>query len=253
MKNMRAYVINLDAASDRWAHIDGALAKTGFGLCRVPAVDGNSIRLPDKDFSEMLYWWFHGRGTNLFEVGCYWSHIRALNTFLRTDEEYALICEDDIVLGPDLDAVVAGAMHYVRFWNILRLTGLSAPKAFKVTRLYGDYFLCVHTSRLKGSGAYLVDRKAARIYTTHLLPMRLPYDHAMDREWFFGLAAAAVTPFPISQTEKKFRSSIQQHSKSRLSSKRRWLATYPYQICNEIARWAFRYAYFGYLKLRLHS
>ncbi len=251
LTKMRAYVINMDAAGDRWAHIEASFAKTTFDLCRVPAVDGGVIELPAKNYSETLFRWFHGRETNPFEIACYWSHVKALNAFLQSGEEYALICEDDIVLGPDLDAVVAGAMRYARFWNVLRLTGLIAGTASKVARLYEDYFLCVHTARLKGAGAYLVDRKAARAYVTGLLPMRLPYDHAMDREWFFGLAAAAVTPFPISQTEKKFRSSIQRHSKPRLSSVRRWATTYPYQIGNEITRWVFRWAYLAYLKIRL--
>lgn len=248
---MRAYVINLDAATDRWAHIEASFAKTAFGLCRVPAVDGKAIVLPDQDYSERLFRRFHGRETNRFEIACYWSHVKALKAFLQTDEKHALIGEDDIVLRPDLDTVVAGAMRQARFWDVLRLTGLSAGKGFKVAKLHGDYFLCVHTSRLKGAGAYLVNRKAAQTYAARLLPMKLPYDHAVDREWFFGLAAAAVTPFPISQTDRNFRTSIQQHSQPKLSSARRWLSTYPFQTGNEVTRWIFRGAYLAYLKLRL--
>ena len=117
-----------------------------------------------------------------------------------------------------------------------------------MAKLHGEYFLSVRIARLKGAGAYLVDRKAAAAFVTGLRPMWLPYDHAIDREWFFGLAAAEVTPFPISQTEKLFDSSIQGSSRARLSRWRRWSGTYPYQAFNEVTRWIFRAAYLLYLK-----
>ncbi len=248
---MRAYVINLDRAPERWTHIEKSFSSTGFGLSRVPAVDGNAMSLPHQGYAEGRYRWLHGRDTNIYEVACYLSHVRAMEAFLETEEDCALIAEDDIVLGPDAEAVVEGAMRYAKYWNVLRLTGLTAANGFKVARLHGDSYLSVHTTRLKGAGAYLVDRRAAKAYVKGLMPMWLPYDHAVDREWFFGLAAAAVSPFPISQVDKIFRSSIQRHSKPRLSSGRRWLGTYPYQAFNEIARSLFRYAYLAFLKLRL--
>ena len=45
---------------------------------------------------------------------------------------------------------------------------------------------------------------AARALVAGLLPMRLPFDHAFDREWFFGLRAATVLPSPCSQIESDF-------------------------------------------------
>lgn len=250
---MRAYVINLDRAPERWTHIEESFAKTPFGLRRVPAVDGKAITLPDKDFAGEKFRRCHGRGINLFEIACYWSHIKALRAFLETDEEHALICEDDIVLEPSFSAVVTAALLYARDWNVLRLTGLAEGRPFKVRPLTEGYFLCVHTGRLKGAGAYLVDRKAAKALAAGLMPMWLPYDHAMDREWFFGLHAAAVTPFPVSQVDRKFRSSIQPNSQPRLSSARRWMTTYPYQIGNELTRWASRYLLLARLKRRARA
>lgn len=244
-------MINLDAAKERWEHIETEFAQTGLELCRVPAVDGKGIALPHPDFWEGKFRRWHGRETNPFEIACYWSHVKALKAFAETGEPHAMICEDDIVPGPDLDAVLDAALSYARCWNVLRLTGLSTGSFVKVAKLHAEYSLCVHTQRLKGAGAYVVDRKAAKAFAAGLLPMKLPYDHAVDREWVFGLTAAAVTPFPISQTGAEFRTQIQQFSQPKLSKTERWAETYPFQVRNEVSRFLARHAWLAYLKLRL--
>jgi glycosyl transferase, family 25 len=246
---MRAYVINLDSARDRWSSVERAFAGTRFNLCRISGVDGKTLRFPIEEYSEGFYRWFHGRPTNPGHVGCYLSHIKALKAFLAAEDQHALICEDDLTLRPDFETVLEAALRYARHWNILRLTGLSRGRPAKVTSLFGDYSLCVGFGRLKGTGAYVLDRKAARALVTGLLPMRLPIDHALDREWFYGLRALYILPFPASQLESGFRSSIQVGKSLKLSVLRRSVATYPYQVFNEATRWLFRAS--SYLKMRL--
>jgi hypothetical protein len=70
--------------------------------------------------------------------------------------------------------------------------------------------------------------------------MKVPFDHAVDREWFYGLRAVSVQPFPVSQTEAGFKTSIQRGPARRLGTMRRLLSTYPYQAANEGTRWLFR-------------
>src|SRR6266480_1742563 len=98
---MRAFVINLDAATDRWAFVQNSFAHSQAILCRVPAVDGKRLTLPHEDYSEPLYRWFHGRASNPRELACYLSHLKAIKTFLATNETHGLIAEDDIVPRPD--------------------------------------------------------------------------------------------------------------------------------------------------------
>ncbi len=246
---MRAFIINLDSATDRWAFIEAAFAGSRLILCRVPAVDGKAFKLPHPQYSEKLYRWFHGRTPNVRELACYLSHLKAMEAFLATDEKHALIGEDDLVLRPDFDAAIVAAMRFARFWNILRVSGLSPGHPARLVRLIGQYSLAVSFGRLKGSGAYVIDRAAAEVLCAGLLPMRLPYDHALDREWFLGLRAAYITPFPASQSESDFLSSVQPGIYPKLSRTRRSLTTYPYQACNEITRWLFRTA--SYLRFKL--
>ncbi len=247
---MRAFIINLDSATDRRAFIQASFAKSQLVLSRVSAVDGAGIKLPDARFSERRYHRWHGRtSSNVRELACYLSHLKAIKTFLATDEEHALIAEDDLVLRPDFDTALETALRYARHWNILRLTGLSPGRPLSLVRLCGDYSLCVSLSRLKGTGAYVIDRAAATAFLARLLPMWLPYDHAFDREWVMGLRTVYISPFPASQTESDFLSSVQPGTHPRLSPTRRILTTYPYQASNEIIRWFFRSAAFLRFKL----
>ncbi len=239
-----AYIINLDRVPERWAHMSKAFVEQGIPICRVSAIDGNQLTLPCANFDEKKFRWCHGRGINIYEVACYLSHLKAMQLFLESNDEIAMICEDDLFLKTESKEVLEKALAFSSLWNILRLTGLSEGNAYRIQELSPSYFLTLHLGRLKGAGAYLIDRKAASILVQELLPMWLPWDHAIDREWNFDLKALAIAPFPISQTDEKFESAIQKASQAKLSSLRRYFTTYPYQILNEFSRWIARGSYF---------
>ena len=249
MTTWRAYIINLDRALERWEHMSKTFTEAEIPIVRVPAIDGNQLTFPCVDFDEKKFRRFHGRGVNIFEVACYLSHLKAMKLFLESDDEFAMVCEDDLFLKPGCKEVVEKALEASSLWNILRLTGLHEGRAWQVQQLSPNYFLTLQLNRLKGAGAYLIDRRAASILVKELLPMWLPWDHAIDHEWIFGLRALSVTPFPISQTDEKFESAIQKTSQPKLSSLQRWMTTYPYQALNELSRWLARGFYFLRLQL----
>jgi glycosyl transferase family 25 len=237
---MKAYVINLDTAPERWEHMKQAFAGTPFSLERVSAVSGKELRLPMPEFDEDKFRRRHGRLTNIFEVACYLSHIKAMRAFLDSGESHAIICEDDLYPKKEAPEVIARLMKTAGFWNMARLAGLKLGKPLNVSSLGNGYSLTVPMHRFKGTGAYIVDRKAAQALCEGLLPMWLPYDHALDREWAYNFKVVSVAPFPISQTEEEFVSAIQGNAQRRLPSALRWRWTYPYQIQNELTRWIVR-------------
>lgn len=250
LPSIRAYVINLDGAAKRWSHVQQIFAEAGITFTRVPAIDGKTLELEPSIYSEAGYLSLHGRKTNPPEVGCYLSHVRAMRNFLDTDSELALICEDDISFGPELVTVITAILSLPRFWNLLRLSGLSEGCPLNVQPLSPDASLCINLGRVKGAGAYLIDRKGAQALANKLLPMKLPFDHALDREWCYHLTAASIIPYPINQIQKRFGSSIQTYAQPKLSTFRRWLTTYPYQAGNEIMRWLSRGTLFIAVKVR---
>ncbi len=246
---MQIFIINLDRATDRWEFIQKAFADSKYPINRISAIDGNMLELPIDDYSESRYLWLHGRPTNPRHVGCYLSHVNAMKAFLETDDEFALIAEDDLILQPNFEEAIEEALTHSKKWNLLRLSGLSAGKPVKIAQLANDYSLNISFGRMKGTGSYIVDRKAAKAFVKHLLPMRLPIDHAMDREWFCGLKSLAVLPFPASQVDSGFKSGIQVGKSLKLPAARRWVTTYPYQIINELSRYLFRGL--GYLRAKI--
>ena len=250
---MQAYVINLDSARERWNHMQRSFEGTPFLLERVPAVSGKELKLPIPEFDEDKFRRYHGRGTNIFEVACYLSHIKAMRAFLQSGESHALSCEDDLYPNPDLHLVVNGLMKISSYWNMARLAGLKLGNPWRLLPLCEGYTVTVPLQRFKGTGAYIVDRKAATALCRGLLPMWLPYDHALDREWMYGLGVVSVAPFPISQTEEEFKSDIQVNAQRHLSRGLRWRSTYPYQVRNEIARFLTRRFRAASLKLRLKA
>lgn len=238
---MNGYVINRDGEAARWRHMIAAFRATEIRLVRVPAIDGAAARPTTGEFDASGYRRRHGRRINVFEVACYLSHLKALRAFLdESDDDIAMILEDDVTPAPALDAVMREALKFSGAWNVLRLSGLSRGKPLLVKRLSSPHSFYVNMGRLKGAGAYMIDRAAARCFVEHLLPMTLPYDHAMDREWFWGLKAACILPFPVSQTGRRFRSSIQHNSQPKLGRAWRLCTTYPYQAFNELNRYVFR-------------
>jgi glycosyl transferase, family 25 len=192
-----AYVINLKRATERMAHMRSELNRVQIEFTRIDAVLGDQLSDPIKDFDEKRFNRLTGKQRNKREVGCYFSHIRALKAFLETSSEHALILEDDINLPDSLPALIEEAIKHSAHWDLLRLTSSRKGAFIKIAPLNDTYQLAYNTKVLKNTGAYLINRNAAERCIKYLLPMRLPYDVALDREWDCGFKTACITPFPI--------------------------------------------------------
>ncbi len=252
MTSLSTYIINLDRNPDRWSHIKNVFEGNFFSLQRIVAFDGRELTLPSPSFDENRFKRFHGRVLNIYELACYLSHLKAIDAFLATEEEYALFGEDDIFPRSPLEEIIRAALEEKKYWNILRLTALCQNQPLPLKKITRNATLSLYLGRVKGAGAYLLDRKAAKAFKRYLLPMWLPWDHAFDREWIYGLRALALTPFPLSQTEEYFPSTIQGNSQSKLSTWQRWWSTYPYQAFNEMNRFIYRLgAFLSYKGSRL--
>lgn len=104
-------LINLDSSPERLAQAGTALRGAGLAFERVAAVDGR--RFSEAQRSQYGADW-RGRYFQPLqpgEIGCYLSHIQALQRFLDTDHTHALIVEDDARVDPGvracIDALVA--------------------------------------------------------------------------------------------------------------------------------------------------
>lgn len=202
-------VINLDRSPDRLAAVGAGLGALGVAFTRVPAVDGRALPAALPGVDPAVYRRSHGRDVLPGEVGCTLSHLRALRAFLATPHRHAVVLEDDAV-------VTRGAVDLVGAllapgapddWDLVKLEAHHTGRGLAVRRIEAGAggeagggagpMLCAMPYRSAGSAAYIVGRRAAAALLAGLLPMRFPYDVAIERGWDFGLRVRTVLPTPV--------------------------------------------------------
>lgn len=193
------YVINLAQATERMRHMQRQLDKLSLPYIRIEAVLGREIILPIPEFNERMFNILTGKKANPGEIGCYLSHILTLQEFLKTNKDYALILEDDVNLPENLVQIIESCYLHSDCWDLLRLSSSRKGEFLRITSLKNaeSYQLGYNIKVLKNTGAYLLNRNAAERILKYLVPMRLPYDVALDREWDCGFKTACVSPFPV--------------------------------------------------------
>ena len=233
------YVINMDSATERMAHMDAELKRVAIPYIRQPGVVGMELPYPNENFSDWSYKYLHGRRWAPRELGCYLSHIQCLRNFLQTDAPYALILEDDVKLDDNIKGILERAIEHGSDWNMLRLSSVNHGRWWSVRKL-GSHSLAVCLTREKGAGGYLVDRKAAACMVKKLLPMRLAWDIAFDLEWLLGFKTLGIYPLPVRQNTD-FETQIQQDlANIKLKNKLIYISVAPFRLFLEISRFVFR-------------
>lgn len=234
------YVINMDSAPDRMAHMKAELDRLDIPFIRQVGVVGAKLEQPHADFSVWSYKYLHGRSWAPRELGCYLSHVECLKKFIESDAEYALILEDDVTLNDALVSLIATAFKYRCDWNMLRLSTVNHGKWWSVRHMFGEFNLAICLTREKGAGGYLVDRRAASQMIRYLLPMRLAWDIAFDLEWFLGFKTLGVFPMPISQTSD-FETQIQQDlGQIKIKGIGKYITVFPFRLILEVSRLIYR-------------
>lgn len=195
------YVINLERSADRLARVKKQLTKLDLSWQRVEAVDGKQLTSEQwSKVDQARYLRAHGKKPTAGEVGCYLSHLRALETFLASDHTHALILEDDITPPDALPGLLQTLLTCAEDWDMVHLSGHRGACPIEIAKLDVSYHMALYLGRQTGSGAYLVNRFAAKQLLDHLLPMMLPYDHAFNQAWRFCIKQRGIVPLPINQS-----------------------------------------------------
>ena len=253
-----AYLINLKRAKDRFVSAKEAFDKIGINFNLEIAVDGKDILLPHKDYAELKYNLLHGKKTNLGELGCYFSHLNVLKKFLKTEENFALVCEDDIEFNENIVEIINGALESRISFDLLRLSGGSDRKKekgmpLKLEKIYNGFFLSLNFGFKPGTGCYLINKKAAKKIVEGINKMSLPIDHAMDRDWVLNIRSLSISPSPVYLKEELHldNSYIQAKNEFKLPFYKRYWVMVPYRFTNEMLR--LFYKLFLFIKIKIES
>ena len=255
---MITYLINLKRANERLVSAKKAFDKAGINFNLEEAVNGEDLSLPHKNFSELKYNLFHGKKTNLGELGCYLSHLNVLKKFLNTTEDWALVCEDDIEFHEDIVEIINNALGSGVYFDLLRLSGGSNKNKeiglpLKLKKIHNGFFLSLNFGFKSGTGCYLINRLAAKNIIKKINSMSLPIDHAMDRDWLLNHRSLTVTPAPVYLKEELHlgNSYIQAKSEYKFPFYKRYWIMAPYRLINELLRLIYKILL--YIKIKIES
>ena len=240
---MITYLINLKRARERLISAKETFENAGINFILEEAVDGKNLSLPHKNYSELKYNLIHGKKTNLGELGCYLSHLNVLKKFLNTQEDWALVCEDDIELDKDIIEIINSALESGINFDLLRLSGGSDRTKeiglpLKLKKIYKNFFLSLNFGFKSGTGCYLINRHAAENIIKKINIMNLPIDHAMDRDWILNYRSLTISPAPVNLKEELHieNSFIQAKSEFKFPFYKRYWIMAPYRLINELLR-----------------
>lgn len=240
MERLKTWVINLDRAPERLARIRGQLERLGLPFTRLSAVDARQMTPAQKALlDEAAYRRKHGMAPVWGELGCYLSHVAVMRAFLAGDAEFALVLEDDVLLHDSLPAVLQGLMAHPGRWDAVKLSAVHRGTPVKVLEVAPGHHLAVMLSRVTGSSAYLMNRKAAAAWVREpggLLPMQLPYDHVFDQGWRFGMKFRLVTPTPCGHDDQIETTIVSPPGAPRKFHWSKRFSTYTYRLGNELRR-----------------
>lgn len=207
--SLKVFVISLERAVKRRAHMQKLLAQLGLKAEFIPAVDGRALTSADRAFYDSRGARRHYRAEmSDAEIACYLSHYRCYQRIADEGLPMALILEDDIAVSPNFVSVVQDlASQPDPQWSVVRLqsqrTKIARPRTAKergeaICDLRGGQLIRLGTHVLGGC-AYLMNRSAAEVMLAYGRRIVRPIDQTLDRYWENGILPYVVRPLPVWQ------------------------------------------------------
>lgn len=183
---MKAYVINLDRAPDRWDFAQTQGSRLNLDLARLAATEGAQI--PEAEYHRLCPTDPRGRRITRSELACFLSHTRAWAEIAAGTASHGVVFEDDVLLADDAAAYLApdwlpGDADLVKLNASKRRvkinqTALSAPNGRALHRLVAPTI---------DASAYVISARHAR----ELLATTTTFPRAADRA-IFDTATGAI-------------------------------------------------------------
>lgn len=211
---MKIYVISLPDALSRQASVKQNMDALKLDYEIIKAVDGR------KDgFDTASYYNKHKRlryfGRDLMntEIACYLSHKKAIDTFLDSEYDLALILEDDIQLRYDFPEFIQPLKDLKDTFDIVRLYGnnkIVDARRREIGLLGKDCWLVRHSSLYGGAHAYFISRKGAWKMKNFLENYKTAYpiDTLFGRSWETNVDCLAVTAPDLAMQDLTFETTI---------------------------------------------
>ena len=120
------------------------------------------------------------------EVGCYLSHLKAMEAFLATDAAWCVTLEGDVEFRPECVAAPA-ALGQKDDWDLVKLFCFHAGLPVRKRALSPTHQRVDHLTRTTSPAAYAVNRRGAATLLKSMRPISEQVDHALERPRETGL------------------------------------------------------------------
>ncbi|MDR3187136.1 MAG: glycosyltransferase family 25 protein [Holosporaceae bacterium] len=197
-----AYLLNLDRATDRLDSVMPKIERLGCPFERISAVDGTLLSekyigsVADLGTYKKYFRMLPEAGT----IGCSLSHEKAWRKFLESDNEFAVIFEDDAYFDPqELSETIQLLIRKKDLWDVVGFELNHRGHPMKIAPLPKGKFLAAYLTDVKHAGCYLINRSAAHKLLQKFYPIRMPVDHYYTAPWEFNFKFAGVEPRMVKQ------------------------------------------------------
>ena len=191
------YIVNLDRSSGRLAFMQNQADRLGFSITRVAAVEG--LRVP----SGLQHYFRHireGKDPIIDDtaIGCYASHLIALQKIAASGAPASLVLEDDVILPNDLNQVITELLNALPAkWDFVQLAK-PPQRAYKPIKALRCGRSIVRYSKVPpGCHGYLISHAGALKFLNPEIERFWSVDIDTRRPWLFGLDSYGVVPVPI--------------------------------------------------------
>lgn len=164
---INTYVINLKDSIEKREYITHIFAtyQNAFNLKWIEAVDGRNLSDTQlcEIFDQKKAFQTYGRYLKGGEVGCALSHRKCCQEFLNTDDEVALIVEDDLVWQDDNVCSIISQIKAFMSVDHPIIVLLSGDFWFTTTKKLDSGLKLANVREAVCTHAYMINRSAAKI------------------------------------------------------------------------------------------
>ncbi|MBR5958377.1 MAG: glycosyltransferase family 25 protein [Salinivirgaceae bacterium] len=220
------FVISLERAKRRRQYIQSHLQSLNLNFTVVDAIDG---MLVDEDFlysqadmervRQSPYWLTKGA------LACALSHKKALDLFVDSHFDMALILEDDVVLPLSIKTLMSEISEKISEYDIVllyyaALRGAYLSKVGGINVVSGSLLYPMELKQVSTSSAYIIGKEAARRMSSIIIPVSVAAD-SWGHFYKHNCYNNVYLHYPMEVQTKDFKSSIEYFDgkfKSKLSS-----------------------------------
>lgn len=202
LSDLPVLVINLDRSKDRLARVSDTLGKAGLHWQRLSAVSPSAVA-DHPAYRQAQARALFGRDLGAGELGCFLSHLAAIDRFLAGSEPMGLVLEDDILFGPSTVATIVAlqgrlSQPDLAGWHCVNLSNAYRKRRTPVgpvgdTTLFRAWQFPLMTSAL------LWSRDGAAAFRDHVVAKGIfaPVDNQL-REWLARTGRGlSLDPAPV--------------------------------------------------------